>query len=104
MPFSSFGLHADLLRGVKELGFKLPTPIQMDAMPPAIAGKDVLACAMNGSGKSAAFLLPILNRLIGKKRGTTRALILSPTRERAAQVDEHLREPAIHTPVARSAV
>src|SRR5947209_352797 len=104
MPFSSFGLHADLLRGVKELGFKRPTPIQSDAMPPAIAGKDVLACAMTGSGKSAAFLLPILNRLLGKKRGTTRALILTPTRELAAQIDEHLRELAIHTPISGAAV
>jgi ATP-dependent RNA helicase RhlE len=104
MPFSSFGLHADLLRGVKELGFKRPTPIQIDAMPPAIAGKDVLACAMTGSGKSAAFLLPILNRLIGKKRGTTRALILTPTRELAAQIDEHLRELAVHTPLSGAAV
>src|SRR3954454_25008220 len=104
MPFSSFGLHADLLRGVKELGFKRPTPIQMDAIPPAIAGKDVLACAMTGSGKSAAFLLPILNRLLGKKRGTTRALILTPTRELAAQIDEHLRELAVHTPLSGAAV
>jgi ATP-dependent RNA helicase RhlE len=104
MPFSSFGLHADLLLGVKELGFKRPTPIQIDAMPPAIAGKDVLACAMTGSGKSAAFLLPILNRLIGKKRGTTRALILTPTRELAAQIDEHLRELAVHTPLSGAAV
>jgi len=104
MPFSTFGLHADLLRGVKELGFKRPTPIQIDAMPPAIAGKDVLACAMTGSGKSAAFLLPILNRLIGKKRGTTRALILTPTRELAAQIDEHLRELAVHTPLSGAAV
>jgi len=104
MPFSSFGLHADLLLGVKELGFKRPTPIQLDAIPPAVAGKDVLACAMTGSGKSAAFLLPILNRLIGKKRGTTRALILTPTRELAAQIDEHLRELAVHTPLSGAAV
>ncbi|MEA2339200.1 MAG: ATP-dependent helicase RhlE [Thermoanaerobaculia bacterium] len=104
MPFSTFGLHPDLLRGVKELGFKRPTPIQTDAIPPAVAGKDVLACAMTGSGKSAAFLLPILNRLIGKKRGTTRALILTPTRELAAQIDEHLRELAVHTPLSGAAV
>jgi ATP-dependent RNA helicase RhlE len=104
MPFSSLGLHADLLRGVKELGFQRPTPIQNDAIPPAVAGRDVLACAMTGSGKSAAFLLPILNRLIGKKRGTTRALILTPTRELAAQIDEHLRELAIHTPLSGAAI
>jgi ATP-dependent RNA helicase RhlE len=104
MPFSSFGLHADVLRGVKELGFQRPTPIQIDAIPPAVAGKDVLACAMTGSGKSAAFLLPILNRLIGKKRGTTRALILTPTRELAAQIDEHLRDLAVHTPISGAAI
>jgi ATP-dependent RNA helicase RhlE len=104
VPFSSFGLHADLLRGVQELGFSRPTPIQNDAIPPAVAGKDVLACAMTGSGKSAAFLLPILNKLIGKKRGTTRALILTPTRELAAQIDEHLRDLAVHTPLSGAAV
>ncbi|HYO79719.1 MAG TPA: DEAD/DEAH box helicase [Thermoanaerobaculia bacterium] len=104
MPFSSFGLHPDLLRGIKELGFTRPTPIQTDAIPPAVAGKDVLAAAATGSGKSAAFLLPILHRLIGKKRGTTRALILTPTRELAAQIDEHLRDLAVHTPISGAAV
>jgi ATP-dependent RNA helicase RhlE len=93
-----------LLRGVKELGFQRPTPIQNDAIPPAMAGKDVLAAAATGSGKSAAFLLPILNRLIAKKRGTTRALILTPTRELAAQIDEHLRDLAVHTPLSGAAV
>src|SRR3972149_1659001 len=58
MPFSSFGLHPDLLRGVKEMGFTRPTPIQQDAIPPAMEGRDVLACAMTGSGKTAAFVLP----------------------------------------------
>ncbi len=104
MPFSSFGLDPDLLRGIKELGFQRPTPIQTEAIPPAMAGKDVLACAMTGSGKSAAFLLPILNKLIGKKRGTTRALILTPTRELAAQIDQHLRDLAVHTPLSGAAV
>ena len=69
-----------------------------------MAGKDVLAAAATGSGKSAAFLLPILHRLIGKKRGVTRALIITPTRELAAQIDEHLRELAIHTPISGAAV
>jgi ATP-dependent RNA helicase RhlE len=104
MPFSSFGLHPDLLRGIKDLGFQRPTPIQNEAIPPAMTGKDVLACAMTGSGKSAAFLLPILHRLAGKKRGTTRALILTPTRELAAQIDEHLRDLAVHTPLSGAAV
>jgi ATP-dependent RNA helicase RhlE len=104
MPFSSFGLHPDLLRGIKELGFTRPTPIQNDAIPPAVLGKDVLAAAATGSGKTAAFLLPILHRLIGKKRGTTRALIVTPTRELAAQIDEHLRDLAVHTPLSGAAV
>ncbi|HEU5163818.1 MAG TPA: DEAD/DEAH box helicase, partial [Thermoanaerobaculia bacterium] len=104
MPFSSFGLHPDLLRGIKELGFTRPTPIQNDAIPPAMLGKDVLAAASTGSGKTAAFLLPILHRLMGKKRGTTRALILTPTRELAAQINEHLRDLAVHTPISGAAV
>lgn len=104
MPFSRFGLHHDLLRGVKELGFARPTPIQESAIPPAMAGRDVIACAMTGSGKTAAFLLPILDRLIGKPRGATRALVLTPTRELAAQIDEHLRALAVHTPLTGAAV
>ncbi|MCU0251207.1 MAG: DEAD/DEAH box helicase, partial [Vicinamibacterales bacterium] len=104
MPFSKFPLHADLLRGVKELGFQRPTPIQEQAIPPAAAGKDLLACAMTGSGKTAAFLLPILHRVMNKPRGTTRALILTPTRELAAQILAHLEELAVHTPVTGAAV
>jgi ATP-dependent RNA helicase RhlE len=104
MSFSTFGLHPDLMLGIKELGFTRPTPIQNDAIPPAMAGKDVLAAAATGSGKTAAFLLPILHRLMGKKRGTTRALIVTPTRELAAQIDEHLRDLAVHTPLSGAAV
>ena len=86
MPFSSLKLHPSLLKGLKELGFPRPTAIQSDAIPPALEGRDLLACAMTGSGKTAAFLLPILHHLIDKPRGTTRALILTPTRELAAQM------------------
>src|SRR5262249_5245211 len=70
----------------------------------AIAGRDVLACAMTGSGKSAAFLIPVLNRLIRKSRGTTRALVLTPTRELAAQIHAHLEELAMHTPVTGASI
>ncbi len=104
MSFSKFGLHADLLRGVHDLGFTRPTPIQHDAIPPAMEGRDVLACAMTGSGKTAAFILPILHRLSAKKRGVTRALVLTPTRELAAQIEEHARALATHTPMAAAAV
>src|SRR5919199_3118350 len=104
MAFTSFNLHRDLLKGLKELGFARPTPVQADAIPPALVGKDVLACAATGSGKTAAFLLPILNRLIAKPRGVTRALVLTPTRELAAQIVEDLNDLAVHTPVTAAAV
>ena len=89
MSFTSFDLHPDLLRAVDDMGFAVPTPIQKEAIPPALAGRDVIACAATGSGKTAAFLLPILHRLMGRRRGTTRVLVLTPTRELAAQIDEH---------------
>jgi len=104
MGFSTFGLDADLLRGVRELGFTRPTPIQQEALPPALAGRDVLACAMTGTGKTAAFMLPTLQRLKGKPRGSTRALVLTPTRELAAQIAEHIDALAVHTPLSGAAV
>jgi ATP-dependent RNA helicase RhlE len=104
MPFAAFKLHPDLIKGTRDLGFTRATPIQEQAIPPALEGRDVLACAMTGSGKTAAFLLPILHRLMGKPRGTTRALVLTPTRALAAQIDEHLRQLAVHTPLSGAAV
>jgi ATP-dependent RNA helicase RhlE len=81
-----------------------PTPIQADAIPAAMSGRDVLACAQTGSGKTAAFLLPILHRLIEKPRRTTRALVLTPTRELAAQILEDFNALAVHTPLTGAAV
>ena len=104
MPFSAFGLDPLLLRGIRELGFARPTPIQQQAIPPALRGLDVLGCAATGSGKTAAFGLPILHRLMGKPRRTTRALILTPTRELCAQIDAHIQELAVHTPVTSAAI
>lgn len=104
MTFTEFQLHPNLLRAVEALGFAEPTPIQIDAIPPAMAGKDVLACAMTGSGKTAAFGLPILHHLLGRPRGTTRALIVTPTRELAAQIVEHLDALAAHTKITCAAV
>ncbi|RPJ69937.1 MAG: DEAD/DEAH box helicase, partial [Acidobacteria bacterium] len=104
MPFSGLKLHPSLLKATKELGFPRPTPVQAEAIPPALAGRDILASAMTGSGKTAAFLLPLLHRLIDRPRGTTRALVLTPTRELAAQIVEHLNELAIHTPVTGAAI
>src|ERR671920_715243 len=104
MPFTALKLHPDLLKGIRELGFTRPTPIQQAAIPPALSGRDVLACAMTGSGKTAAFLLPILHRLVDKPRGTTRALVLTPTRELAAQLLEDLNDLAVHTPITGASV
>jgi ATP-dependent RNA helicase RhlE len=104
VPFSGLGLDPTLMRATRELGFTRPTPIQREAIPPALAGHDVLACAMTGSGKTAAFLLPVMQRLMARPRGAVRALVVTPTRELAAQVDQHLRELGVHTPISSAAV
>jgi ATP-dependent RNA helicase RhlE len=104
VPFSHLQLHPSLLKGIKELGFARPTPVQSEAIPPGLAGRDVLACAMTGSGKTAAFLLPIAHRLIARPRGTTRALVLTPTRELALQILDELTDLAVHTPITGAAV
>jgi ATP-dependent RNA helicase RhlE len=104
VPFSKLQLHPNLLRGVKDLGFTRPTAIQADAIPPALEGRDVLATAVTGSGKTAAFLLPILHKLIDERRGVTRALVLTPTRELAAQIVADLDDLAVHTPITGAAV
>ena len=104
MPFSPFGLHPHLQRGLRTLGFERPTPIQQEAIPPALEGRDILASAMTGSGKTAAFALPILHRLAGLPRGTTRALVVTPTRELAAQIDEHIRALSGQTRVTSATV
>src|SRR5258705_3604091 len=104
MPFARLGLHADLLKGIRELGFTRPTPIQDQAIPPALEGRDLLACAMTGSGKTAAFLLPILHRLIGKPRRVTRVLILTPTRQLSPQNLEDFNLLSGHTAPNRSPV
>ncbi|HET6765563.1 MAG TPA: DEAD/DEAH box helicase, partial [Longimicrobiaceae bacterium] len=104
MSFQDFNLHPGLLRAVEEMGFTKATPIQEQSIPAGMEGKDLLACAMTGSGKTAAFLLPILHRLIDKPRGTTRVLILSPTRELAAQIHEHLEQLAKYVGIKGAAI
>jgi ATP-dependent RNA helicase RhlE len=104
MPFTSLHLHPNLLQGIRELGFTRPTPVQAEAIPAAMAGRDLLACAQTGSGKTAAFLLPILHRLMDRPRRTTRALVLTPTRELAAQILDDFNALAVHTPLTGAAV
>ena len=104
MAFSALQLHPSLLRGIRDLGFERPTPIQSEAIPHALAGRDLLASAATGSGKTAAFLLPILHQLVDKPRGTTRALVLAPTRELALQIVDDFAGLARHTNVRAAAV
>jgi ATP-dependent RNA helicase RhlE len=102
--FDQLNLQPALLRAVRDLGFTEPTPVQAATIPPALEGKDLLASAATGSGKSAAFGLPLIDALAQLPRGKTRALILAPTRELAAQITEHLAALAKHTKVSVAAV
>ncbi len=104
LAFATLKLHPTLLKGVDSLGFARPTPIQNEAIPHALEGRDLLACAATGSGKTAAFLLPILHRLIDRPRGTTRALVLAPTRELALQIVDDLSGLARYTGLTAAAV
>lgn len=92
MKFSELGLIPDILRALDESGYESPTPIQRQAIPPALAGKDVLGCAQTGTGKTAAFSLPLLQRIdeVAEDDPCLRALILTPTRELAAQIGESI--------------
>ncbi|HEY5339636.1 MAG TPA: DEAD/DEAH box helicase [Candidatus Aquilonibacter sp.] len=97
-------MQPELLRAVRDLTFTEPTPIQSQAIPPALEGRDILASAETGSGKSAAFGLPIISALIDRPRGKTQALILAPTRELAEQITVHLSALARHTTVRVAAI
>jgi ATP-dependent RNA helicase RhlE len=97
-------LHADLLKAIHQLGYRQPTPIQQQAIPVALAGRDLIGCAQTGTGKTAAFALPILNNLHPIKSGKTRVLILTPTRELAAQINEVLQDLIKHTKLYTAAI
>jgi ATP-dependent RNA helicase RhlE len=101
MPFSALGLSAELLRAVAAQGYTIPTPIQAQAIPAVLAGRDVLAGAQTGTGKTAAFTLPMLHLLSAVRPGNRlpRALVLTPTRELAAQVGESVRTYGRHLPL-----
>src|SRR3972149_11753915 len=83
--FVSFAFHPQINAGISAAGYSTPTPIQLRTIPPILAGRDVLGLAQTGTGKTPAFVLPILQRLLKGPRGKLRALILSPTRELAEQ-------------------
>ena len=94
MNFSELGLQAALVRGCESLGYTEPTPIQRQAIPVVLSGSDLIGCAETGTGKTAAFLLPILQRMIERPRPGVRALILAPTRELVSQIEESYRQHA----------
>jgi ATP-dependent RNA helicase RhlE len=103
MTFQELNLIEPLKRAVAEKGYTTPTPIQQQAIPPALEGRDLMGCAQTGTGKTAAFTLPILQLLAAeprtKGRRTIKALVLTPTRELAIQIDECCRDYARYTPI-----
>ena len=88
MNFEKFNSHSNISTGVQASGYTVPTPIQRQSIPPILEGKDVLGLAQTGTGKTAAFVLPILQRLIQGSRGIVRALIIAPTRELTEQTHQ----------------
>ena len=92
MSFESLGLAPELLQAVRDCGYTVPTPIQEQAIPHLLAGRDMMGCAQTGTGKTAAFALPILHQMRGTAPGHLRALVLVPTRELAIQVGRSIRE------------
>src|SRR5256714_12297840 len=104
MPFAALGLAPELVRAVADEGYAQPTPIQVEAIPLALAGRDLIGSAQTGTGKTAAFMLPILQRLSPGTRGVLRALILVPTRELAEQVLQSARAYGRHLHLTAAAV
>src|SRR5512136_3345577 len=90
MNFSSFKFHPQIMAGVEAAGYQTPTPIQKQAMPPVMEGRDVMGLAQTGTGKTAAFALPILHRLMQGGSGHVRALVVAPTRELAEQIHDSI--------------
>ncbi|MBI5773290.1 MAG: DEAD/DEAH box helicase [Verrucomicrobia bacterium] len=106
MSFHTLGLEARILKAVQEAGYTEPTPIQTAAIPPILAGHDLIGIAQTGTGKTAAFTLPILTKLAAAAPGPrrTRVLVLAPTRELAVQIDENVRAYARHLPLTVATV
>ncbi len=97
MNFNQFNLDSRLNTGIKRAGYQIATPIQEKAIPAAVAGKDLIGTAQTGTGKTAAFVLPILHKLLKGQRKQTRALIVTPTRELAEQIHQTVRELSVGT-------
>jgi ATP-dependent RNA helicase RhlE len=107
MPFRALGLEARILKAVQEAGYTEPTPIQRAAIPPIIAGHDLIGIAQTGTGKTAAFTLPILTKLAAlptPQRRATRVLAIAPTRELVLQIEENVKAYAKHLPLTVATV
>jgi ATP-dependent RNA helicase RhlE len=104
VTFEQLKLHPSLVQGVRDQEYNAPTPIQAQAIPAALDGRDVIACAPTGTGKTAAFLLPTLQHLLTGPARQTRALVLMPTRELAIQVNDEMSHLIRHTPLKGVAV
>ena len=104
LTFESFDLSAPILHDLHRAGFIEPTPIQMMAIPPGLEGQDVLGCAQTGTGKTAAFVVPMVNRLADIPRGHPRGLILAPTRELVFQIQETINTLGHSSRVAATAI
>ncbi|MDB5262232.1 MAG: box helicase [Adhaeribacter sp.] len=102
--FEAFNLHQDLLAGIQAMGYKTPTPIQVRAIPEILANKDLIACAQTGTGKTAAYLLPLLDRISHANHDHTSTLVLVPTRELAKQIDEQIEGFAYFVPAQSIAI
>ena len=104
MSFETFNFHPSIMAGVRALGYVTPTPIQIQSIPPIMQGRALIGIAQTGTGKTAAFALPILQRLLPGPRGRVRALIISPTRELAEQTGEMTNELGEHTGIRSIAI
>jgi superfamily II DNA/RNA helicase len=105
LNFNEFGFDPDLMEGISAMGFESPTPIQEQAIPAIIEGKDIIGSAQTGTGKTAAFLLPVIQNIIASREANkTRALVIVPTRELAQQIDQHMEGFSYFTPVSSIAV
>lgn len=106
MNFNDFNLHPDILEGIQSMGYETPTPIQEQAIPVILQGKDLIACAQTGTGKTAAFVLPILsiNASTHKESNSLNTLVIVPTRELALQIDQQVEGFAYFSPIGSIAV
>ncbi len=105
MNFTDFGFDPRLMEGIESLGFEIPTPIQQQAIPVIMEGKDLIGAAQTGTGKTAAFLLPIIHRVLKEDSGSgIKALVIVPTRELAVQIDQHMQGLSYFTSVSSVAI